>query len=49
MATNNLFQIVKQHLNNRMNSTTETLTQLDKIGQFVEDLNQITLIKVKTI
>eukprot|EP00842_Homolaphlyctis_polyrhiza_P004954 jgi/Hompol1/545/HPOL_004240-RA len=42
MATNNLFNVVKSHLNNRLNSTTDTLAQLDKIGQFIVDLNQIT-------
>lgn len=43
MATNNLFQIVKSHLNNRLNATSGTLAQLDKIGQFIVDLNQITV------
>ncbi|KAI8919546.1 hypothetical protein BC831DRAFT_481471 [Entophlyctis helioformis] len=42
MATNNLFNVVKSHLNNRLNSTTDTLAQLDKIGQFIVDLTQIT-------
>ncbi|KAJ3073259.1 Cilia- and flagella-associated protein 73, partial [Quaeritorhiza haematococci] len=42
MATNNLFNIVKSHLNNRLNSTTDTLVQLDKIQQFILDLTQIT-------
>lgn len=43
MATNNLFFIVKNHLNSRLNSTSDTLTQLDKVGQFIVDLNQIIL------
>ncbi|XJO77382.1 hypothetical protein BDV3_001970 [Batrachochytrium dendrobatidis] len=43
MATNNLFNVVKLHLDNRLNSTSDTLSQLDKIGQFIVDLNQITL------
>lgn len=42
MATNNLFNVVKAHLNNRMNSTSDTLAQLDKVGQFIVDLNEIT-------
>lgn len=41
MATNNLFNVVKSHLNNRMNNTTDTILQLDKIGQFIADLNEI--------
>ncbi|KAI8901657.1 hypothetical protein BC833DRAFT_576763 [Globomyces pollinis-pini] len=41
MATNNLFNIVKNHLNNRLNATSGTLQQLDKIGQFIVDLNEI--------
>jgi flagellar biosynthesis chaperone FliJ len=41
MATNNLFVIVKNHLNNRLNVPSGTLAQLDKIGQFIADLNQI--------
>jgi hypothetical protein len=42
-ATNNLFLIVKTHVNNRLNATTGTLSQLDKIGQFIVDLTQITV------
>jgi flagellar biosynthesis chaperone FliJ len=41
MATNNLFVIVKNHLNNRLNIPSGTLAQLDKIGQFIADLTQI--------
>ncbi|KAI8854679.1 hypothetical protein BC829DRAFT_379410 [Chytridium lagenaria] len=42
MATNNLFNLVKAHLNNRLPNATDTLTQLDKIQQFIIDLNAIT-------
>ncbi|KAI9095857.1 hypothetical protein DFS34DRAFT_581995 [Phlyctochytrium arcticum] len=42
MATNNLFNLVKSHLNNRLNTTSDTLVQLDKIQQFILDLSQIT-------
>ncbi|KAJ3199347.1 Cilia- and flagella-associated protein 73 [Dinochytrium kinnereticum] len=42
MATNNLFNLVKAHLNNRLPNASETLTQLDKIQQFIIDLNGIT-------
>ncbi|KAJ3285273.1 hypothetical protein HK104_009578, partial [Borealophlyctis nickersoniae] len=41
-ATNNLFNLVKAHLNNRLNNTNDTLTQLEKIQQFILDLTQIT-------
>jgi hypothetical protein len=41
MAINNLFNVVKSHLNNRMNGTTDTILQLEKIGQFITDLNEI--------
>ncbi|KAJ3048948.1 Cilia- and flagella-associated protein 73 [Rhizophlyctis rosea] len=43
MATNNLFNLVKSHLNNRVGGTTDTLTQLDKIQQFILDLTEITV------
>ncbi|KAH6559861.1 hypothetical protein BASA60_000426 [Batrachochytrium salamandrivorans] len=42
MATSNLFNIVKLHLDNRLSSTPDVLEQLDKIDQFIVDLNQIT-------
>lgn len=42
MATSNLFALVKSHLENRMNNTVDTIEQLDKISQFILDLNQIT-------
>ncbi|KAJ3189118.1 Cilia- and flagella-associated protein 73 [Gaertneriomyces sp. JEL0708] len=42
MATNNLFNLVKVHLNNRLNPTNDTLVQLDKIQQFIVDLSEIT-------
>lgn len=42
MATNNLFNIVKSHLNNRLNNTTDTPLQLEKIQQFMLDLSEIT-------
>ncbi|KAI9203153.1 uncharacterized protein BJ171DRAFT_425735 [Polychytrium aggregatum] len=42
MAASNLFQLVKTHLNNRVNTSVDTLNQLDKIQQFMLDLNQIT-------
>ncbi|KNC98287.1 uncharacterized protein SPPG_09394 [Spizellomyces punctatus DAOM BR117] len=42
MATNNLFNLVKSHLNNRLNTTNDTLVQLDKIQQFILDLSAIT-------
>ncbi|KAI9176031.1 hypothetical protein H9P43_006395 [Blastocladiella emersonii ATCC 22665] len=41
MATNNLFNLVKLHLNNRVTSTTKALDQLDKIQQFILDLSEI--------
>jgi hypothetical protein len=40
-ATNNLFNIVKAHLNNRMSHTNETIEQLDRIQQFILDLEAI--------
>ncbi|KAJ3221289.1 Cilia- and flagella-associated protein 73 [Clydaea vesicula] len=49
MATNNLFTLVKSHLNNRLNNTNDTLSQLDKIQQFICDLNQITSTTMKDI
>ncbi|KAJ3191374.1 Cilia- and flagella-associated protein 73 [Irineochytrium annulatum] len=42
MATNNLFNLVKVHLSSRLPNSTETLTQLDKIQQFITDLSSIT-------
>jgi hypothetical protein len=42
MASNNLFVIVKNHLNNRVSVKAGTLAQLDKIGQFIADLSEIT-------
>ncbi|KAI8921350.1 hypothetical protein DFJ77DRAFT_482579 [Powellomyces hirtus] len=42
MATNNLFNLVKSHLNNRLNGTGDTVVQLDKIQQFIIDLSDIT-------
>ncbi|KAL7750593.1 hypothetical protein RI367_003935 [Sorochytrium milnesiophthora] len=42
MATHNLFNLVKSHLNNRLNATHDTVTQLDKIQQFILDLSAIT-------
>ncbi|KAI8801735.1 hypothetical protein BJ742DRAFT_749399 [Cladochytrium replicatum] len=41
MATNNLFNLVKVHLNNRLNTSIDTITQLDKIQQFILDLSAI--------
>jgi hypothetical protein len=41
MATNNLFNLVKIHLNNRVTHTADTLNQLDKIQQFLIDLSEI--------
>lgn len=41
-ATSNLFSLVKSHLNNRLANTNDTLSQLDKIQQFILDLNVIT-------
>ncbi|KAJ3316424.1 Cilia- and flagella-associated protein 73 [Blyttiomyces sp. JEL0837] len=41
MATNNLFQLVKGHLNSRLFNSTDTLVQLDKIQQFILDLSSI--------
>ncbi|KNE59639.1 hypothetical protein AMAG_03892 [Allomyces macrogynus ATCC 38327] len=35
MASHNLFNLVKLHLNNRVTSTADTLAQLDKIQQFI--------------
>ncbi|TPX34963.1 hypothetical protein SeMB42_g07240 [Synchytrium endobioticum] len=42
LATANLFNLVRQHLNGRLNSTSDTLIQMDRIGQFILDLSQIT-------
>jgi hypothetical protein len=42
MATANLFNVVKSHLNNRLNWTNDTSLQLEKIQQFIMDLSQIT-------
>jgi hypothetical protein len=39
--SNNLFNVVKSHLNNRMNGTQDAILQLEKIGQFIVDLNEI--------
>lgn len=41
MATNNLFSTIKGHLNNRLNSTSDTLAQLDALGFFITDLTEI--------
>ncbi|KAJ1502145.1 Cilia- and flagella-associated protein 73 [Coelomomyces lativittatus] len=41
LATSNLFQLVKSHLNNRISGTTDTFVQLDKIQQFILDLTEI--------
>ncbi|KAJ3242025.1 Cilia- and flagella-associated protein 73 [Chytriomyces hyalinus] len=41
MATSNLFSIVKTHLNSKLNNSGDTLSQLDKIQQFMIDLNAI--------
>ncbi|KNE61324.1 hypothetical protein AMAG_07061 [Allomyces macrogynus ATCC 38327] len=41
MASHNLFNLVKLHLNNRVTSTADTLAQLDKIQQFILDLTAI--------
>ncbi|KAJ1525593.1 Cilia- and flagella-associated protein 73 [Nowakowskiella sp. JEL0078] len=41
MATNNLFNLVKTHLNTRLNNTQDTLVQLEKIQQFMLDLTAI--------
>jgi flagellar biosynthesis chaperone FliJ len=49
MATNNLYFVVKSHLNNRLNVPSGTLAQLDKIGQFIVDLTQITDQSTNTI
>ncbi|KAI8826009.1 uncharacterized protein EV422DRAFT_491734 [Fimicolochytrium jonesii] len=42
MATNNLFQLVKSHVNNRLVATGSTVVQLEKIQQFILDLTNIT-------
>ncbi|TPX32125.1 hypothetical protein SmJEL517_g04704 [Synchytrium microbalum] len=42
LATSNLFNLVRQHLNGRLNGTSDTLIQMDRIGQFILDLSQIT-------
>ncbi|KAJ3138758.1 Cilia- and flagella-associated protein 73 [Physocladia obscura] len=42
MAVNNLFLIVKTHLNSKITNTVDTKIQLDKIQQFMLDLNAIT-------
>ncbi|KAJ3414084.1 Cilia- and flagella-associated protein 73 [Chytridiales sp. JEL 0842] len=42
MATSNLFNLVRTHLNSRMATTVDTVVQLDKIQQFILDLSQIT-------
>ncbi|KAI9329736.1 hypothetical protein BDR26DRAFT_909372 [Obelidium mucronatum] len=41
MASSNLFNIVKTHLNSKLLTTTDTMVQLDKIQQFMIDLNAI--------
>lgn len=40
-ATNNLFLIVKGHLSNRLNTTTDPLLQMDSLGHFIADLTEI--------
>lgn len=41
MASNNLFTIIKGHLNHRLNTTNDTMAQLDALGFFITDLNEI--------
>ncbi|KAJ3017384.1 UNVERIFIED_CONTAM: Cilia- and flagella-associated protein 73 [Siphonaria sp. JEL0065] len=41
MAATNMFSIVKTHLNSKLETTTDTMVQLDKIQQFMIDLNAI--------
>jgi predicted RNase H-like nuclease (RuvC/YqgF family) len=41
MTTNNLFSLVKQHLNNRLPYISDPLVQLEKIQQFAVDLQEI--------
>ncbi|KAJ3394431.1 Cilia- and flagella-associated protein 73 [Entophlyctis sp. JEL0112] len=41
MATNNLFSIVKTHLNSKQSNVTDTKVQLDRIQQFILDLSAI--------
>lgn len=42
MATNNLFTLVRSHLQNKVANSTTTIGQLDKIQQFIVDLSEIT-------
>ena len=41
-ATNNLFQMIRGHHDNRITNTVDTIAQLDKIQQFVSDLREVT-------
>ncbi|KAJ3203579.1 Cilia- and flagella-associated protein 73 [Entophlyctis luteolus] len=41
MATNNLFSIVKSHVNSKQSNVTDTKVQLDRIQQFILDLSAI--------
>ncbi|KAJ3342484.1 Cilia- and flagella-associated protein 73 [Gonapodya sp. JEL0774] len=40
-ATNNLFALVRAHLQNRTPASTDTFDQLDKIAQFIADLQVV--------
>ncbi|KAI9219651.1 coiled-coil domain-containing protein 42 [Blastocladiella britannica] len=41
LATNNLFNLVKLHLHNRVATTPDTLAQLEKIQMFILDLEEL--------
>ena len=40
-ATQNLFQIVKSHLNHRLSHSNDPIAQLERISQFIVDLEAI--------
>ena len=46
-ATNNLFNVVKGHLSNRLSNTTHPIVQLDRVQQFILDLDAIKMEMLK--
>jgi len=43
-ATNNLFNLVRMNLNNRIRYTSDTNTQLEKIQQFIVGSSYLTIL-----